>query len=243
MTRLGGRASGVILLLVVLAMLALGWVSWGRPIKSWVAERTKSDSTRVAEAAAAYDAHDWQRAADLTRSVLKSQADNLDALRLFARASARMGHDSTAGSIYMDKLGKDRLEAEDLFLLGLLHTRAGRLETALELWEKAARESDDAELLDNLARLSARLQKLDDAADAARRLSRKPSWEARGPAAARGDPGPARRFQGKRRMHFARAKPRPGRPRSTFSGGPLSEEACSRLASARSAGPKPAKLC
>ena len=164
MTRLGGRASGVILLLVVLAMLALGWAGWGRPIKSWVAERTKSDSTRVAEAAAAYDAHDWQRAADLTRSVLKSQADDLDALRLFARASARMGHDSTAGSIYMDKLGKDRLEAEDLFLLGLLHTRVGRLETRFELWKRRPRESDSPELLDNFTRLSARLQRLDDAA-------------------------------------------------------------------------------
>ena len=46
--------------------------------------------------------------------------------------------------------------------------------------EAERKGDDDAELFDNLARLSVRLERLDEAADAARRLSRKPGWEARG---------------------------------------------------------------
>jgi tetratricopeptide (TPR) repeat protein len=181
MKRIGGRAAPVILLLVCLAILALSWGKWGVPIKSWVAQATTSDSSRLGEAKSAYEAQDWQRAAELTRPLLKSQADNPDALRIYARASARMERDNAAASIYTGRLGASQMQAEDRFLLGLLKVRAGYLEDALEVWEKAAREGDDdPELLDNLARLSARLQRLDGAADAARRLSRKPSWEARG---------------------------------------------------------------
>src|SRR4029077_11816135 len=70
---------------------------------------------------------------------------------------------------------------EDYFLVGLTLARAGRLEMALDAWEKAVREGgDDAELFDHLARLSFRLQHMDQAAEAARRLSRQPGWEARG---------------------------------------------------------------
>jgi tetratricopeptide (TPR) repeat protein len=181
MKRLGRTAGRVILVLVCLAVLALVGVKWGRPVGRLVAEWTKSDSTRVAEAASAYEARDWQRALDLIRPMLKSQAGNPEALRVYARASARLEHDSTAGSIYTGRLGVSRLETEDKFLLGLLNARAGRLESALDLWAEAAREGDaSAELLDNLAKLSIRLQRLDEAADTARRLARMPSWEARG---------------------------------------------------------------
>jgi tetratricopeptide (TPR) repeat protein len=181
MKRLGHSAGRLILVLVCLAVLALVWVKWGRPVERWVAEWTRSDSSRVALAVSAYEARDWQRAVDLTRPVLKSQADNLEALRVYARASARLEHDSTAGSIFTGRLGLSRLETEDRFLLGLLNVRAGRFEGALDLWAEAARQGDaSTELLDNLARLSLRLQRLDEAAEAARKLARMPSWEVRG---------------------------------------------------------------
>ncbi len=81
-------------------------------------------------------------------------------------------HDKAAASIYAGRLSVSQMEPEDLFLLGLLNARAGRFESALELWAEAAREgNDEAELLDNLARMSVEMQRLDEAADAARRLS------------------------------------------------------------------------
>jgi tetratricopeptide (TPR) repeat protein len=181
MKRLGHWAGRVILVLACLAVLALVWVRWGGPVRSQIVEWTKSDSTRAAEAASAYEAGDWKRAADLTRPILKSQSDNTLALRVYARASTRLEHDSAAAAIYTGRLGLSRLETEDRFLLGLLHARAGQFQSAFDLWEEAAHQPDSsAELLDNLARLSIRLQRMDEAADAARRLSRWPSWEVRG---------------------------------------------------------------
>jgi tetratricopeptide (TPR) repeat protein len=180
MKRIGWRAGLMMLVLVGLASFALVWTKWGAPIKRWAGEGTKSDSSRLAEATSAYEAGDWKRAADVTRPLLKSKADNLEALRLYARASARMKHDSAAASIY-SRLGVSRLEPEDRFLLGMLQVRAGQPEAALELWEETARAGDgNPELLDNLAKLSARMERFDEAADAARRLAAKPSWEARG---------------------------------------------------------------
>ncbi len=146
-----------------------------------IAEAFKSDSDRVAEAAAAYEARDWERAAELTRPVLKFGAVDAPALRIYARASARMEHDQAAAAIYSRRLTNAQLEPEDFFVLGLLNARANQFDRALEFWAKADREGNASpELLDNLARLSAIKMRLDEAADAARRLSRMPGSEARG---------------------------------------------------------------
>ena len=92
-----------------------------------------------------------------------------------------MEHDTTAAAIYSGRLSSSLLQSEDYLLIGLLNARAGRFENALEVWDKAARQGDDdPELLDNVAKVSAAMKRLDEAADAARRLSRKPAWEVRG---------------------------------------------------------------
>ncbi len=85
MKRLGGRAGWTILVLVSLASLAVGWAAWGGPMRRWVAQWTTSESSALDEAVSAYQARDWQRAADLTRPMLKSNPDNPAALRLYAR--------------------------------------------------------------------------------------------------------------------------------------------------------------
>ncbi len=181
MKKLGPRAGWAILLVACLAVLAFVWVRWGAPVRRLVAEWTKSDATRLEEAVSAYDAREWRRAADLARSMLKSKKDDPIALRVYARASARLEQDSAAASIYAGRLDASRLEDEDRFLLGLMNARAGRFENAFELWDAAANKgSENPELLDNLARLSVRLHRLDEAANAARRLSRVPEWEVRG---------------------------------------------------------------
>jgi tetratricopeptide (TPR) repeat protein len=73
------------------------------------------------------------------------------------------------------------MQPEDLFLIGLTIVRAGKLDLAAQVWEKAFKSGADLpELLDHLGRLSFRLQHLDQSADAARRLAIQPGWEARG---------------------------------------------------------------
>jgi len=134
-----------------------------------------------AAARAAYASQDWQRALDLARAALKSDPADQEALKLYARASARLEHDATASSVYKDRLAGAQMETEDYFLSGLMLGRAGRLEMALDVWKKGVQmEPEYPEMLDHLVQLSARLQRVDPALDAARRLARQPGWETRG---------------------------------------------------------------
>jgi tetratricopeptide (TPR) repeat protein len=144
-------------------------------------EWMRATADRRAEAISAYEKRDWERAADLSRLLLKTAGDDVELLRVYARASARLDRDGPAAAIYRDRLGSARLETEDQFLVGLGLARGGKLLNAWEQWDKATKSGPDhPEMLDHFARLSARLQRLDEAADAARRLARQPGWEARG---------------------------------------------------------------
>jgi tetratricopeptide (TPR) repeat protein len=138
----------------------------------------------VARAKAAYKRGDWGRAAEVLRGELKPSSGldaDPEALRIYARALARLERDEAAKAIYGRRLGDAVLEPEDRFLIGLTYIRAGQLEAAREVWQTAAQQGPDhAELLDHLGRLSFRLQRMDQSAAAARRLGRQPGWEARG---------------------------------------------------------------
>jgi tetratricopeptide (TPR) repeat protein len=135
----------------------------------------------LTEARAAYAKGEWERAADLSRRLLKTKPSDPDSLRLLARALVRLNRDATASAIYNGRLGASEMQPEDLFLAGLTIVRAGQLNLALEVWEKALKSAPDyPELLDSLAQLSFRLQHLDQSAEAARRLATQPGWEARG---------------------------------------------------------------
>jgi len=167
--------------LVILAGLGVAASIWGRPVKQRLASWMRSTSSRVAEARETYEKGDWKRAADLSRELLKTRGSDPEILRIYARASARLERDGMAAAIYKDRLGSARMQPEDRFLQGLVLVRAGKPESALELWEKAVEDGPDhPELLDHLTRLSVRMQRLDQAAAAARRLARQPGWEARG---------------------------------------------------------------
>src|SRR5690242_18186333 len=71
----------------------------------------------VARGTSAYAAGDWSRAADLARRRLKTAPEDIGALRLLARATARLGRDAPANALFA-RLGAPALQAEDLFLLG-----------------------------------------------------------------------------------------------------------------------------
>jgi tetratricopeptide (TPR) repeat protein len=135
----------------------------------------------MTEARAAYDRAEWSQAADLARERLKTDGQDLAALRLLARSSIRMGRDSAGASIYGDRLGAEALEPEDAFLLGLASSRQGDLRKALLVWSKAAKESPEhPELLLSLANLLSRIQRLEESAVLAQRLSMVPGWQASG---------------------------------------------------------------
>jgi tetratricopeptide (TPR) repeat protein len=154
MKRYGRRVGWSIAALAIAGALGVAWVKWGGPLKRQLVEWTRSDASRLAEAARAYDRREWEKAVELTRPLLKSNPNDAESLKIYARASARMERDGVAVALYQNRLGASQLEPEDLFLLGLMNARVGKLESALEVWEKAAQQGpDNPELLDNLARL------------------------------------------------------------------------------------------
>jgi tetratricopeptide (TPR) repeat protein len=155
---------------LVLAAVGAGW-SWTR----W-----RRDPDLVARAAAAYAAGDWNLAADIARQRLKGTPQDHDAVRLLARALARLGRDTPANALFA-RLGAEALHAEDLFLLGLGLERAGRKADAARMWEKAlGLQRDCAEVLDRLIILEMSRNRLTEASELALRLTRQPGWELRG---------------------------------------------------------------
>jgi tetratricopeptide (TPR) repeat protein len=138
-------------------------------------------SDPIAEAKAAYRRGDWSQAARIARERLLVDRDNLDAIRQLARANARLGNDDSAVALYQNRLGIDRMEAEDRLLLGLMIERQGDRAMALDVWHKAAGEHPDSpELLEAVARVSSQMGRPEVAAEAAMKLREFPSWEARG---------------------------------------------------------------
>jgi predicted CXXCH cytochrome family protein len=123
----------------------------------------------------------WTAVAERARKTLAVDGDNPEALRLLARAWARLGRDADAIAIYQRRLGEKALEAEDHFVLGLMHQRHGRAEAAAGAWKKVVDAPGvSPPLLEEVARLCARGKLFDLASQATERLSREPGWEARG---------------------------------------------------------------
>ena len=170
-----------------------------------------------------------EAAARLAPVGLKAAANDVAALRLLARASVRLGRDSSAKAIY-HRLGPEAMLADDLCLLGIALTRAGNRQGAVEVWEQArAADPNHAETLFELTRAYSAGDQLAKAAETAHRLASSPVWQRRAGSAARHDPvgaersircrhilatGSRNRSRGKERcLHpgcpFARSGPRP----------------------------------
>ncbi|MGP0066673.1 MAG: tetratricopeptide repeat protein [Isosphaeraceae bacterium] len=135
----------------------------------------------MAEARRAYREGEWTEAAERARQRLRIAKDDVEAMRIYARASLRRNRDEVGTAIYKDRLGPDRMEPEDYLLVGQSLARLGRDETALQVWEKgAAQGPDHAELLENLARRALAIGQPERAVAPARRLTHQPGWEDRG---------------------------------------------------------------
>ena len=178
--RLAGRS---ILVLAVVAALGVGWVTWGGPVKRRLAEWMKSDASRVADAAAAYEAARLGASGGTDSPVAERSKPTIPRhFGSYARASARMEHDTTAAAIYAGRLGTSLLATRRLFPARSLE-RPGRpvRERARGLGQsRRARRRRSRAARQPGAGCRRRCKRLDEAADAARRLSRKPGWEVRG---------------------------------------------------------------
>jgi tetratricopeptide (TPR) repeat protein len=148
--------------------MALGWNKWGQA------------PDLLARGAAAYSQRNWRQAAQLARRRLKAVPQDTEALRILARATARLGRDAPANALF-ERLGSAALQAEDLFLLGLGLDRAGRRAEAARLWENALRlEPNRAEIIDCVVNAQIAQNRLVEAAQLAEQLAAAPGWELRG---------------------------------------------------------------
>jgi tetratricopeptide (TPR) repeat protein len=157
-------ASLVILLGIGLAIMAAWWLRAGR---------------LLAPAERAYAGRDWSSAVSEARKILVEKRDHVGALRLLARAEARLGRDQHARQLYK-QLEPDDLQAEDYYLVGRGLITEGQfdegrygLARALDL------DPGHAESLLELVRLDRRTDRLEKAAEEATRLSQFPSWSPR----------------------------------------------------------------
>lgn len=134
----------------------------------------------VARGMAAYRRQQWNEAFRLASERLRTAPDDAKALRLQARASARLVRFAEAQALY-SRLADSDLEAEDYFLLALGLGVSGRVLPAQGALERAlAADPNHDEALYLFAVVAYdRAQKL-DAARAAQRLARRPGWEAKG---------------------------------------------------------------
>ncbi len=156
------------LVVVASCVVGLGW--------TW----SLLPSRLVSQGVTAYKRSDWREAARLAEERLKTDRDDPRALRLLARATARMGSFDQARSLYA-RINERDMEADDYCLLGLGWNFSDDPIEAQNALHKALRiDPDHSESLYMLALATFRRSQWVEATLAAERLSRRPGWEARG---------------------------------------------------------------
>ncbi len=104
---------------------------------------------------------------------------DVEALRLLARSTARLGRDEPANAMFA-RLGSEALRGEDLFLLGRGLMRSGRVPEATAVWEQAiGLEPNHGEALEQLIAVLSSRNRLIEASGLAERLARLPGFELR----------------------------------------------------------------
>ena len=164
----------------VVAIGAAFLVATACAIGFWSA-RSRTITDPVSRAGSAYSAGHWAAAAELARLALTVRKDDPAALRLLARASARLGRDAPAMAIYRRRVVEKSLEAEDYLLLGILYQRQGQIDATHQAWKKLLEAREVApQILEELGRLCIQGRRWDEAILATERLSAQPGWEAHG---------------------------------------------------------------
>ena len=148
---------------------------------AWMGARMWFAQNPLARGKTAYSQEDWESAANFARAHLKASPKDEEALRLLARATLRLGHEQPARSIYGNLGGLERLQPEDLYLLGRLFRDKGERDMAVYSWNQGLKvDPKHPFLLLEMAKLELAAGRHVLALDFARRLSAGPGWEACG---------------------------------------------------------------
>ena len=159
---------------VALAMLLLAGFA------AWASHRRLRGEPSLADGRSTYDQGAWEEAARRAREVLKAEPTSIEAVRLLARSSARLGRDDSALMMFQ-RLGPDGLEAEDCFLLACILSRHEQPASArAQLWKAHGKDPAHGETLNDLIRGLAREDSVAEAINLAVKLRAIPGWRARG---------------------------------------------------------------
>ena len=170
-TRRGQIRAGVVIALVLFGLVALGVVTKG-VARTW----PRWFSSPVVPGYQAYDRGDWDGAFKVAREYLKTKPDDLESLRLLARASARLGRDDSARAIFT-RLGPETWKPEDHFVLGLVIRRARQRALAEDSFKLALdADPNHAEALHALVVIARTKQEPLAAAAFAERLAGRQGW-------------------------------------------------------------------
>ena len=151
------------------AAVLVSWYAWGHFFPGAVARGVR-----------AYDRKDWALAARLAQERLLVASDDPRALRLMARASARIGRHIESLGLY-ERLGSADLKAEDHYLIGVSLLRAGQFDEAQAALKTAmTAEPDHAEALHQLTMVTFQRGSVIEGAQLARRLASRAGWETQG---------------------------------------------------------------
>ncbi len=123
---------------------------------------------------AAYKQGDWTTADRIARKCLLADPNDIAALRLLARSTARLGRDELVQTLYSRVKADDR-EPEDHLLIGRLIERMGDVNLAIRTWQLGITgDPDHPEILEALIKADRRAGFLEAAAELSERLARRP---------------------------------------------------------------------
>ncbi len=130
---------------------------------------------------AAYARRDWREALHYGVEAVKLNPDQIESVRLLARASARLHRDESAQGLYQ-KIKPEEMKAEDYYLVGSGLMRQGNVQIArVVLNESLKKDPNYPESLAAIARIHA-IGKIDiyQGIEIAQKLAKIPGWESRG---------------------------------------------------------------
>ena len=141
-------------------------------------QRTRRSADPLDSGLRAYARGDYETASNLARERLKEFTDDREAVRLLARASIRLGRDSSALTLYQ-RLGDRSMMADDYYLLSVALSRAGNIQGSTEAWKQGLRiEPDHPQMLYGMMHLNLETNRFFEAAGQAQRLAKQPAWQA-----------------------------------------------------------------
>ena len=171
MSRITQRSLWVGGFLIVALLIVVGTVAIGMKITD----------RSLAEAKAAYAKGDWETARLAARRRIENDPNDIAAWLLLARSAGRAGKSESSQAIYQDRVGMDRMEAEDFLVLGRCLSAKQQFTAAAAVLKRGLKvDPRSPELLMEICRLSAAGDGLKEATKYAEQIAEIPGWEARG---------------------------------------------------------------